>query len=166
MRANEPCVDVPPKRVGHPRTTSLIFRNQKSSTHYCRAYVKSKSHLQHVRHMKFCDNNTCSIKELIEDVRFLLWQILWKSLKTVWWCLIHRYCESKHILSVTDDGDCQLWHIRYDDGDEEDLNVREMQKCRDEYLDDDDGEYVDEEWRMMMIVIISFIVGTPTILYN
>lgn len=71
------------------------------------------------------------------------------------------------ILSVTDDDDCQLWHIRYDDGDEEDLNVREMQKCRDEYLDDDDDcEYVDEEWRMMMIAMISFIVGTPTILYN
>ena len=42
-----------------------------------------------------------------------------------------------------------------------------MQKCRDEYLDDDDDcEYVDEEWRMMMIAMISFIVGTPTILYN
>ena len=45
--------------------------------------------------------------------------------------------------------------------------MREMQKCRDEYLDDDDdGEYVDEESRMMMIAMISFIVGTPTILYN
>ena len=50
------------------------------------------------------------------------------------------------ILPVTDDGDCQLWHILYDDGDEEDLNVREMQKCRNQYLDDDDDdEYVDEE---------------------
>ena len=40
-----------------------------------------------------------------------------------------------HILPATAD-DEQLWHVRYADGDEEDLNAEEMRLFRDQYLHD------------------------------
>ena len=39
------------------------------------------------------------------------------------------------ILPPTTDGDVKLWHVVYEDDDEEDLNEKEMVEARDLYVD-------------------------------